>query len=79
MPYAPCPRCHHVEAERVKFTLWGGALGPKLLNHVKCLQCGAKYNGETGNSNTTGIAIYTAVAMLGSLILVALLFIVLNR
>jgi hypothetical protein len=59
--YAPCPNCSCPNAKRVSFTLWGGVLGPKLLTHVKCTKCGAKYNGKTGESNTTGIIIYTIV------------------
>jgi uncharacterized protein (DUF983 family) len=64
--FAPCPKCNNALAERVKFTWWGGVLGPKLLSHVKCGACGSKYNGKTGKDNTTGIAIYfVVVAILG--------------
>src|SRR5687768_5601050 len=59
--YAPCPQCRNSAAERMKFTWWGGLLGPKILTHVKCLACGKQYNGKTGKENTTGIAIYLAV------------------
>ena len=45
--FAGCPFCGKSEAEKVGFTWWGGVLGPKLLNHVKCLGCGKKYNGKT--------------------------------
>jgi len=45
----------------VKFTWWGGLLGPKLLTHVKCGSCGHKYNGKSGKDNTAGIAIYFGV------------------
>jgi uncharacterized protein (DUF983 family) len=45
----------------VKFTWWGGLLGPKMLSHVKCQQCGLAYNGKTGQSNTKGIVIYAIV------------------
>jgi len=45
----------------VKFTWWGGLLGPKMLSHVKCQQCGLAYNGKSGQSNTTGIVIYAIV------------------
>jgi hypothetical protein len=57
--YAPCPNCAHDSAIPVKFTWWGGLLGPKLLNHVSCPHCGTKYNGATGASNTTRIVLYT--------------------
>ena len=61
MNYAPCPKCSNASAERLKFTWWGGVLGPKLLTHVKCAYCGHKYNGKTGADNTARIAIYMVV------------------
>lgn len=60
--HAQCPGCNSVYATKVKFTLWGGALGPKLFHHVKCDQCGTKYNGRTGKSNLVPILIYNLVA-----------------
>lgn len=62
--YAPCPQCQNNEANPVTFTWWGGLLGPKMMTHVKCTQCGTAYNGKTGQSNTTKIAIYMGVAAL---------------
>jgi hypothetical protein len=59
--FAPCPRCNATDAKRVDFSLWGGVIGPRLLTHVKCNQCGAKYNGKTGRSNTMPIVIYSVV------------------
>jgi hypothetical protein len=59
--FAPCPNCRCTTATRVKYTMWGGVLGPKLLTHVKCAQCGSKYNGKTGKSNMGAIIIYTVV------------------
>jgi hypothetical protein len=58
--YIACPKCDGA-AERLKFTWWGGVLGPRILNHVKCASCGNKYNGKSGKDNTTGIVIYSAV------------------
>ncbi|OUT57957.1 hypothetical protein SV7mr_10030 [Stieleria bergensis] len=60
--HANCPGCQSVYATKVKFTLWGGALGPKLFHHVKCDQCGTKYNGRSGKSNLVPILIYNLVA-----------------
>lgn len=60
--FAPCPQCHSNTAEKLKFTWWGGVLGPKLLTHVECQSCGKKYNGKTGKDNTTSIIIYGVVA-----------------
>ena len=59
--FAPCPKCNAASAERVKFTWWGGVLGPKLLTHVKCSDCGSKYNGKSGKDNTKGIVVYALV------------------
>jgi hypothetical protein len=56
-----CPNCANREATAVSFTWWGGLLGPRLLNHVRCDQCGTEYNGRTGQPNTTGIIIYAVV------------------
>ncbi len=61
--YVPCPNCSATKSKLVGFTWWGGILGPKILTHVKCPSCGTAYNGKTGQSNTTGIVIYTLVAM----------------
>jgi len=60
---APCPSCKRYAAKPVGFTWWGGVLGPKLLHHVRCEGCGTEYNGRTGQSNSTGIAIYTIVSL----------------
>jgi hypothetical protein len=59
--YAPCPKCSGTSAEPVKFTWWGGVLGPKLLHHVKCSSCSSKYNGRSGKDNAVGIMIYFGV------------------
>lgn len=48
----------------MSFTWWGGLLGPKVLNHVKCGSCGTQYNGKTGKDNTIGIIIYSVVVFL---------------
>ena len=67
--FAACPKCGNAAARQLSFTWWGGALGPKLLTHVKCESCGAKYNGKTGRDNTTGIIIYFAVVGVVSFVL----------
>lgn len=59
--YAPCPNCRSPYATPVKFTWWGGILGPRLLSHVKCQNCRTAYNGKSGASNTTAIVIYMVV------------------
>lgn len=61
--YAPCPNCGAYGATKVGFTWWGGVLGPALMTHVKCPNCRTCYNGKTGRSNSTAIAIYTIVGL----------------
>ena len=39
----------------------GRGSGPKLLTHVKCQECGYKYNGKSGKDNSAGIAVYFVV------------------
>jgi hypothetical protein len=60
---ASCPNCGSTAKKPVTFTWWGGLLGPKMLNHVKCLGCGTAFNGKTGKSNNTAIAIYAGVGL----------------
>jgi transcription elongation factor Elf1 len=73
--FANCPKCQQNNAQQLSFTWWGGVIGPKLLTHVKCQNCGAKYNGKTGNSNTMAIAIYSVVV----LVVVFFLFFILRQ
>ncbi len=56
-----CPKCGNALVSPVKYTWWGGVLGPKLLHHTKCESCGYRFNRKTGNSNTTAIIIYSVV------------------
>ena len=56
-----CPRCASASVSRPTFTWWGGLLGPRIIPEVKCNACGHRYNGKTGGSNTTAIAIYLTV------------------
>jgi hypothetical protein len=72
--YIPCPKCRTAGAERMKFTWWGGILGPKILNHVKCPSCSYAYNGKSGKDNTTGIIIYSVIVGILALGLVVVMF-----
>ena len=66
---AACPKCQGAAVAKVKFTWWGGALGPKLFNVVRCGGCNGQYNGKTGASLTRTIVVYQiiAIAVFGSL------------
>lgn len=71
--FAPCYKCGCPFAKRVTFTWWGGLLGPKLFTHVTCVRCGTAYNGKTGRSNNTAIAIYVGIGTVVGLILAVML------
>ena len=58
---AGCPKCGNTLVSPVKYTWWGGLLGPKLLHHTKCDSCGYRYNSKTRKSNTNAIIIYSVV------------------
>jgi hypothetical protein len=72
--YAPCPKCGDDRPKKVGFTWWGGLVGPAMLSHVKCTRCATEYNGKTGQSNATGIAIYVVVSLVIVMGLVGLVF-----
>jgi len=57
-----CPKCQQdVVPSPVGFTWWGGLIGSKIINHVQCPMCSARFNGKTGGDNTGAIAIYMVV------------------
>ncbi|HLA42157.1 MAG TPA: hypothetical protein VJZ27_01905 [Aggregatilineales bacterium] len=71
---APCPKCGQRNAKKINFTWWGGALGPRLSNHVKCNNCGTAYNGTTGNYNTMFIIMYTIAILVIGVVVFAVIF-----
>ena len=60
--YTPCPKCGSIDAKKVSFTWWGGALGPRLFNLVKCNSCGTEYNAKTGKPNRQNMILYLVVS-----------------
>jgi len=62
--YVPCPNCGRLDIKKVGYTWWGGAMGPKMFNHVRCNHCGTTYNGKTGASNTMMILLYNLVVII---------------
>jgi len=71
--FAPCPKCGSTSAKRSGYTWWGGLIGPRILNHVKCQQCGTTYNGKTGSADLTGgIVLYSVVVFVIVLALLGL-------
>jgi len=67
-----CPRCGGPSTYQPSYTFWGGWLGPKMLNHTICNQCGFGFNAKTGKDNTPAIAIYLGVVVVIVLMLVVL-------
>jgi predicted RNA-binding Zn-ribbon protein involved in translation (DUF1610 family) len=57
-----CPNCGGQQSSKVSFNWWGGALGPKLFNVVRCDGCRTQYNGKTGGRLTKTIIVYQLVA-----------------
>lgn len=43
------------------FTWWGGAIGQKIISHVKCNDCSRTFNAKSGKSNTPAIIVYQVV------------------
>ncbi len=56
-----CPRCGSPHVQAVKFTWWGGLVGPKMMNLHKCLSCKLQYNAKTMQNAQQAILIYTLV------------------
>lgn len=56
-----CPKCGSKMVTKVKYTWWGGVLGPRMLHHTKCQSCSYTYNSKTRKPNTQGIVIYSVV------------------
>jgi predicted Zn finger-like uncharacterized protein len=59
--YVPCPKCGARGATRVTWTIWGSFYGPAMFNHVRCPDCGYKYNGRTGRSNLIPAIIFITI------------------
>ncbi|MBN2116665.1 MAG: hypothetical protein JW730_08845 [Anaerolineales bacterium] len=69
--YAPCPNCGNTNVKKINYTWWGGILGPAILTHVKCNNCGTQYNGKTGKSNTVAIILLFVIGLIIGLCLYA--------
>lgn len=71
-----CPKCGSKSVSKVKYTWWGGVLGPKMLHHTKCDSCGYTFNSKTGKSNTPGIIIYSVILFIAAF---AIMYFIKNR
>jgi hypothetical protein len=70
--YAVCYNCGADAASRVSWTLWGGLIGPAMICHCRCDQCGTTFNGRTGKSNNTAVTVYIVVSVAISLAILGL-------
>jgi hypothetical protein len=73
MAFKSCPHCQQNTATPVRFTPWGGVLGPMLLSLVKCSACGSHFNGKSGRCVKSAIKLYTLTTLLLLITLMALL------
>jgi hypothetical protein len=73
-PGPACPRCHDPTVSKPSFTWWGGFLGPKIIDHLKCSRCGFAFHPRTGQAITGAIVIYSVVVAAIALALVIALF-----
>jgi ribosomal protein S27E len=62
--WVPCPGCEGTDVTMPSFTWWGGAIGQRILSHVKCNDCGQTFNAKSGKSNTPAIIAYQVVGLL---------------
>jgi hypothetical protein len=69
---APCPSCGNTQTGTVGFTWWGGIVGPRIFNVVRCLNCGTQYNGKKGTYLGKSIAMYYGIVF-GIVILFAII------
>ncbi|MBS1720976.1 MAG: hypothetical protein JST35_11065 [Armatimonadetes bacterium] len=57
-----CPSCQSPNVTAVKYTWWGGVIGPKMLNLHKCNNCKMNFNAKTRQNANTGILLYTVIS-----------------
>jgi DNA-directed RNA polymerase subunit RPC12/RpoP len=62
--WAECPNCGACDATKLSYTWWGGFIGPRFINTVRCNECRTAYNGIHGDYNTTRILLYNVVILL---------------
>lgn len=68
-----CPSCGSTQTKEVKYTWWGGLVGPKMMNLQKCENCRIQFNRKTNKNALNAIIAYNMVALLiGFVILFAL-------
>lgn len=69
-----CPQCNSADTKEVKYTWWGGILGPKLMNLQKCNACRFQFNRATQKSVMNAIIVYNVVALVAMFLIFFLVF-----
>jgi hypothetical protein len=58
-----CPKCGGKDVVRIRWTPWGGFLGPLLFRLVRCLDCGSRHAARTKASERQVIGSYLRIVM----------------
>jgi hypothetical protein len=45
-----CPMCGGKETRRVRWTPWGGIVGPLVFKLMRCKDCGSRFGGRSKHS-----------------------------
>ncbi len=69
-----CPECGSMDVHAVKYTWWGGMLGPKMFHHTKCEECKFTFNSKTRNSNKQAVIKYLVVSTLIAVVIAYLFY-----
>ena len=63
-PLRPCQRCPAGHTSPLRFSWWGGLVGPWLLSYVHCHECGASYSTRSGRAAWGGMLLIFALRLL---------------
>jgi len=66
----PCPRCGQVAGKRLRYTWWGGAVGPAMMSLTQCQACGYQFNAKTGQSTKKAVIAYNVIALAIGIVIV---------
>ena len=59
-----CPNCGSQVTRKVKYTWWGGAFVPRLMDLQKCESCREMFHAKSGRPAKNSIIIYNVVSIL---------------
>jgi transcription elongation factor Elf1 len=70
-----CPRCGCPYIDEVRYTWWGGVLGPSMMSLMNCRNCKLKFNAKTMRDASTAITVYAVIACVVPLIIALIIWI----